>query len=167
MASCLTTKIGHSDLYFMVQCLYLLSAKKQTTKFSFANFKSVSSPSYIISRLQKQEHKSVDLDEVAHYGPTHQDLRFLQIQLYSHLWYLKNKFILGNFVNTKLRHAITWQAYKLETNSNKPLPLMKKVIYPGGYTCNSNRGSKSALRTNFFLILSKFSCIKTFVVGIH
>ena len=32
---------------------------------------------------------SVDLDEVAHDEPPHQDIRYLQIQLF-HLWYLKN-----------------------------------------------------------------------------
>ena len=41
------------------------------------------SPSYIILRIQRLEENSVDLDEVAHYEPPQQDLRCLQIQLFS------------------------------------------------------------------------------------
>ena len=63
-----------------------LSTKKQTTKFSSANFQKMLSPSYIILKIQRLERaNSVDLDEVAHYEPSHQDLRCLQIQL---LWSL-------------------------------------------------------------------------------
>ena len=43
------------------------------------------SPSYIILRIQRLEGNSLDLDEVAHYEPPHQDLRCLQIQLFSSL----------------------------------------------------------------------------------
>ena len=41
------------------------------------------SPSYIILRIQTLEANSVDLDEVAHDEPPHQELRCLQIQLFS------------------------------------------------------------------------------------
>ena len=57
-----------------------LTTKKQTTKFSSANFQKMLS-SNIILRIQKL----VDLDEMAHYEPPHQDLRCLQIQLFSSL----------------------------------------------------------------------------------
>ena len=43
------------------------------------------SPSYIILRIQRLEANSVDLDEVAHHEPPHQDPRCLQIHLYSSL----------------------------------------------------------------------------------
>ena len=58
---------------------------KQTTKFSSANFQKMLSPSHIILRIQRLEANSVELDEVAHYEPPHQDLRCLQIQLFSSL----------------------------------------------------------------------------------
>ena len=42
------------------------------------------SPSYIILRIQGLEGKHiVDLDEVAHYEPPHQDLRYLQILMFT------------------------------------------------------------------------------------
>ena len=41
------------------------------------------SPSLIILKIQRAN--SVDLDEVAHYEPSHQDLHSLQIQLFSSL----------------------------------------------------------------------------------
>ena len=43
------------------------------------------SPSYIILRFLRQSLNSVDLDEVAHYEPPHQDLCCLQIMLFSSL----------------------------------------------------------------------------------
>ena len=43
------------------------------------------SPSYIILRIQRQRANSVDMDEVAHNEPPHQNLRCLQIQLFSSL----------------------------------------------------------------------------------
>ena len=57
------------------------------TKFTSANFQKISSPSYIILIIQRLEDKnSVDLREVAHNNePPHQDLRCLQIQLFSSL----------------------------------------------------------------------------------
>ena len=58
-----------------------LTIKKQTTKFSSANFQKMLSPSYTILRIQKL----VDLDEVAHDELPHQGLRCLQIQLFSSL----------------------------------------------------------------------------------
>ena len=36
-------------------------------------------------RIQRLEGNSVDLDELAHHEPPHQDLRCLQIQLFSSL----------------------------------------------------------------------------------
>ena len=36
-------------------------------------------------RIQRLDDKSVDLDEVAHHEPPHQDLRYLQIRLFSSL----------------------------------------------------------------------------------
>ena len=53
--------------------------------FLVANFQQILSPSYIILRLQRLEANSVDLDEVARYEPPHQNLRCLQIQLFSSL----------------------------------------------------------------------------------
>ena len=61
------------------------TTKKQTTKFSSANFQKMLSSSYIILRFQDQRANSVDLDEVAHDEPPHQDLRCLQTQLFSSL----------------------------------------------------------------------------------
>ena len=43
------------------------------------------SSSYIILRIQRLEVKSIALDEVVHYEPPHQDLRYLQIQLFPSL----------------------------------------------------------------------------------
>ena len=57
-----------------------LTTKKQTTKFPSAYFqKKIKSKRYHI------EHRanSVDLDEVAHDEPPHQDTRCLRIQLFS------------------------------------------------------------------------------------
>ena len=62
-----------------------LTTKKQTTKFSFANFQKMLSPSYIILSIQRLEDKRCNLDEVAHNEPPHQELRCLQIQLLSSL----------------------------------------------------------------------------------
>ena len=45
--------------------------------------KKMLSPSYNILRLHRIEGNSVNLDEVAHNEPPHQDLRCLQIQLFS------------------------------------------------------------------------------------
>ena len=55
------------------------TTKKQTTKFSSANLqRNVNFKLYLDLRAN-----SVDLDEVAHYKPPHQDLRCLQIQFSS------------------------------------------------------------------------------------
>ena len=54
-----------------------------------------SSPSYIILRIQRLEANSVDLDEVAHHEPPHQDLHCLQIQLLSSLVLFSATFISG------------------------------------------------------------------------
>ena len=45
-------------------------------------FKEMFGPSYIILRIQRQRANSVDLDEVAHHEPPHQDLCRLHIQLF-------------------------------------------------------------------------------------
>ena len=55
------------------------------TKFSSANFQKILSPSYIIEDSKNRRQNSIDLDEVAHYEPPHQDLCCLQIQLFSSL----------------------------------------------------------------------------------
>ena len=56
------------------------------TIFSSTNLQKKLSPSYIILRVQKQKGaNSVDLDEVAQFEPPHQNLRCLQIQLFSSL----------------------------------------------------------------------------------
>ena len=47
------------------------------TKFSSAKFQKNNHPSHIIFRIQRLEAKSVDLDEVAHDEPPHQDLHCL------------------------------------------------------------------------------------------
>ena len=59
--------------------------KKQTTKFTSVNFHKTLSPRYIILRIEDTRANSVDLNEVAHDEPPHQDLRFLQIQQFSSL----------------------------------------------------------------------------------
>ena len=56
-----------------------LTTEKQTTKVSSANFQKKLNPSYIILRIETRG-LTVDLDE-----PPHQDLRCLQIQLFSSL----------------------------------------------------------------------------------
>ena len=60
-----------------------LTTKKQTIKCSSANFQKKITQSYIILRTQRLEGKQCRLDEVAHNEPPHQDLRCLQIQLFS------------------------------------------------------------------------------------
>ena len=61
----------------------LFKSLKQTTEFSYANFQKILSSSYIVLRIQRPEGNSVDLNEMAHFEPHHQDLRCLQIQLFS------------------------------------------------------------------------------------
>ena len=69
--------------------LTLYKYQKQTTKFSSASFKKkLLSSSYrdiLYWEFKAYRAISVDLDEVAHYEPPHQDLRCLQIQLFSSL----------------------------------------------------------------------------------
>ena len=63
-----------------------LTSKKQMTKLPSANFQKkcqVQAISYW--ELKDSRANSVDLDEVAHYEPPHQNLRCLQIQLFSSL----------------------------------------------------------------------------------
>ena len=70
-----------------MQAFNSLATKKQTTKFSSANFekkKNVKSKLHHIEN-SKTRGQGVDLDEVAHYEPLYQDLRCLQIQLFSSL----------------------------------------------------------------------------------
>ena len=70
------------QLVHLVFSIYSLTIKKQTTKLSSARFsKNVKSKLYHIENLNTRGQNSVDLDEVAHYEPPHQDLRCLQIQL--------------------------------------------------------------------------------------
>ena len=62
-----------------------LTIKKQTTKFTSANFQKMLISSCNILRIQRLEGKqcsSEDLDEVAHYEPPHQDLCCLQTHLH-------------------------------------------------------------------------------------
>ena len=61
--------------YQVLILMYVLKKTKQ--KFMFH-------PSYIILRIQNQRANIVDLDEVAHYEPPHQDLRCLQMKLFFH-----------------------------------------------------------------------------------
>ena len=62
------------------------TTKKQTTKYSSANFQKKLSLSYIILRIQRLNGKQCRyLGEVAHYEPPPQDLRCLQSQLFSSL----------------------------------------------------------------------------------
>ena len=66
------------------------NTKKQTTKFTSANFgKKVSSISYIILRIQRLEGNSIEPDEVGHDEPPHQDQPCLKVQLFLSLWCLK------------------------------------------------------------------------------
>ena len=68
-----------------IYTLNSLSTIKQTTKIASTIFQKMLSPSYIILGIQRLEGKQHDLDEVAHDEPPHQDLRCLQIQLFSSL----------------------------------------------------------------------------------
>ena len=52
------------------------------TKFSSANFQKMLSSSQSCGEFRDWRVNSVDLDEVAHYEPPHQDLHSLQIQLF-------------------------------------------------------------------------------------
>ena len=62
------------------------TTKKQTTKIFVCKFsKKFKSKLYHIENSKTRGANSVDLDEVAHYEPPHQDLRCLQIQLFSSL----------------------------------------------------------------------------------
>ena len=67
--------LKHADVFRILS----LMTKKQATKFSSANVQKVLSPSYV---YHIETSKSVDLDEVAHNEPPHQDLPCLQIQLF-------------------------------------------------------------------------------------
>ena len=61
-----------------------LTTEKQTTKFSSANFQiKVQAVSY--REIKHYRANSVDLDEMAHDEPPHQELRCLQTQLFSSL----------------------------------------------------------------------------------
>ena len=71
-----------SDKEFHVNSL---TTKKQTTKFSSANFQKLLRKRFITLRIQRLEGNFVDFDDVAHHEPPHQDLCCLQIQLYSSL----------------------------------------------------------------------------------
>ena len=75
----------HQDLRCLqIQLFSSLVVKElQTTNLRLQIFKKMLSPSHIILRNQRLD--SVDLDEVAPYEPPHQDLRCLQIQLFSSL----------------------------------------------------------------------------------
>ena len=75
------------------------------------------SPSYIILRIQKLKGSSVDLDEVAHFEPPHQDLRCLQTQLFSSLVHkelnamchnLSNLTLIGRRLIKELPFEIIW-----------------------------------------------------------
>ena len=57
------------------------------------------SPSYITLRIQRLE-GSVDLNEVAHFEPPHQDLRCLQIPLFSSLVVKELKSEVGHDLHT-------------------------------------------------------------------
>ena len=79
----------HAEAEHSVTNMYAfnsLTTKKQTTKFSSANYQKMKNLnlSFIILSSQRVEY-SVDLDEVALYEPPYQDLRYLQIQLFSSL----------------------------------------------------------------------------------
>ena len=63
-----------SDHPPLIEATDSLTSKKQTTKFSSANFQKMFSPSYIILRFQRLEGLGLK--------PPHQDLCCLQIQLF-------------------------------------------------------------------------------------
>ena len=58
-----------------------VSAKKQRTKFASAKFRKVFRPSYIILKIQRLA-INIDLEEVAHYQPLHQNLYCKQIYIF-------------------------------------------------------------------------------------
>ena len=77
-----------------------LTTKKADDKIFVCKFKKKKKkkknhPVNIIFRIQRLRTNCVDLDEVAHYEPPHQDLRCLQIQLFSSL-VLKELIIIEN-----------------------------------------------------------------------
>ena len=70
------------------------------------------SPSYIIlKKFKDYRANSVDLDEVAHYEPPHQDLRCLQIQLFASL-VLKELKLLKELkpLTQEQHHCVHWKA---------------------------------------------------------
>ena len=62
-----------------------LTTKQQTTKFSSAKFKKNFTQAISYSEFKDYRANGVDLGEVAHDEPPHQDQRCLQIQLFSSL----------------------------------------------------------------------------------
>ena len=83
-----------------------LTTKKQTTKFSSANFQKLLNPSYIILRTQRLERaNSANLSEVAYHEPPHQDLCCFQIQLFSSL--VSKEFMGLNIVGQVKGHKIS------------------------------------------------------------
>ena len=70
------------DARFLVNSL---TTNKQVTKFSSANFQKIYVKTISYLEFKDKRANSVDLDEEAHDEPPHQDLRCLQIQLFSSL----------------------------------------------------------------------------------
>ena len=78
---------------------------KQTTKCLFANFQKTLSPSYIKLRIQRLEGNSVDLDEVAHCEPPHQDLCCLPTLVLKELRQSLNTSLLNPFKPNGFFHS--------------------------------------------------------------
>ena len=64
---------------------YLFNYQEADHKIFVCKCSKMLSASYIILRIQRLGANNVDLDEVAHYEPPHQDLRCLKIHLFSSL----------------------------------------------------------------------------------
>ena len=91
-----------------------LTTKKQTTKFSSANFEKMLSELYINENSKTRRANSVDLDEVALHEPPHQDLRCLQIQLFMSL------------VVKELNHVIVRAVISLTSSSCQSVLLFER-----------------------------------------
>ena len=86
----LTHRIAGSQLNILVFInghifLNSFTTKMQMTKFSFANFQKMLSPSNMILRIQRLEGKQCSSRGRGSYEPPHQDRRCLQMQLFSYL----------------------------------------------------------------------------------
>ena len=77
-----------------------LTSKEQMTKFSSSVFKNVKAKLYHTENSKIRGQNSVDLDEVAHNEPPHQDLHCLPIQLFFSLVLKESSMMHTHFIVT-------------------------------------------------------------------